>query len=95
MSKVTIEIDPTWARFVRSPLYFIISALQPVSVTFAPYFLYLSGKGTFVLLPKQIAVPLCFSVIFLVPLFYFRLGNAVIRELRQRADSSAAKAPSE
>jgi len=45
MEKVTIEIDSTWAKIARSPLYFVIVALQGVSVSFAPLFLYWSGKG--------------------------------------------------
>jgi hypothetical protein len=84
MSKVTIEIDSRWVKIARSPLFFIVSALQGVSVTFAPYFLYLSAKGQFVLAPERVVVPLCFVVIFLVPLSYFRLGSVVIKELRQK-----------
>jgi hypothetical protein len=45
MERVTVEIDSTWAKIARSPLYFVIVALQGVSVTFAPLFLYWSGKG--------------------------------------------------
>jgi hypothetical protein len=29
-------------------------------------------------------VPLCFAVIFLVPVFHFRLAGPVIKELRQK-----------
>jgi hypothetical protein len=84
MEKVTVEIDSTWAKIARSPLYFVIAALQGVSVTFAPLFLYWSGKGTFFPGSERIVVPVCFAVIFLVPLFYYRLGAAVIKELRQK-----------
>jgi hypothetical protein len=84
MSKVTIEIDSRWVKIARSPLFFIVSMLQGVSVTFAPLFLYWSGQGKFDLAPQRVVVPLCFAVIFLVPLFYFRLGGVVIKELRQK-----------
>jgi len=47
METVTIEIDSKWVKLVRSPLYWIVAALQGVSITFAPLFLYWSGKGIF------------------------------------------------
>jgi hypothetical protein len=84
MEKVTIEIDPTWAKIARSPLYFVVVALQGVSVSFAPLFLYWSGKGKFFPGSEWIVVPSCFAVIVLVPVFYFRLAGPVIKELRQR-----------
>jgi len=40
MDKVTIEINSKWVRIVRSPLYWIVAALQGLSVSFAPLFLY-------------------------------------------------------
>ena len=45
--KVTVEIDQKWVRLARSRLYYIVAGLTGVSVTFAPLFLYWSGKGTF------------------------------------------------
>jgi len=84
MEKVTIEIDSTWAKIARSPLYFVIVALQGVSVSFAPLFLYWCGKGGYFQGYERIVGPLCFAVIFLVPLFYFRLAGPVIRELRRK-----------
>lgn len=44
---VTVEIDSSWVKFVRSPAFTVVSALSGVSVSFAPYFLYLSGQGRF------------------------------------------------
>jgi hypothetical protein len=61
MEKLTVEIDSTWAKIARSPLYFVIVALQGVSVTFAPLFLYWSGKGGYFPGYERIVVPLCFS----------------------------------
>jgi hypothetical protein len=84
MEKVTVEIDSTSAKIARSPLYFVIVALQGVSVTFAPLFLYWSGKGGYFPGYQRIVAPLCFAVIFLVPLFHFRLAGPVIKELRQK-----------
>jgi hypothetical protein len=58
--KVTVEIDQKWVTMARSPIYFIVSALTGVSVTFAPLFLYWSGKGKFFPGYERITVPLCF-----------------------------------
>jgi hypothetical protein len=85
MGKVTIEIDSKWLRIVRSPLMWIVAALQGVSITFAPLFLYWSGKGHFYRGSEWFIVPLCFASIFLVGLFYMRLGGEIIRELRKPA----------
>ena len=79
---ITIEVNSKWAWLARSPLYFIISALTGISVTFAPLFLYLSGKGSFYPSYERIIVPLCFAVILLVPSFYFQIGTAVVKKLR-------------
>ena len=84
MNKITIEIDSKWQRVVHSPLYFIVATLQGVAITFAPLFLYWCGKGTFHKGYEWLVVPACFALIFFVPLFYYRLGGAVIKELRKK-----------
>ena len=83
MDKVTIEIDSRWVKIVRSPLYWIVAALQGLSISFAPLFLYWSGKGMFHG-SEWIVVPSCFAVILLVGFFYILLGSAVIGELRKK-----------
>jgi hypothetical protein len=80
---VSVEIDPRWAKIVRSPVYVVVSALTGVSVTFAPLFLYWSGKGRFFPGYEWLVVPTCFAVIFLVSSFYFVLGSKVARKLRE------------
>jgi hypothetical protein len=84
MDKVTIEIASTWVKIVRSPLYWIVAALQGVSISFAPLFLYWSGKGKFYPGYERFIVPLCYATILLVGLFYMLLGSAVIGELRKK-----------
>jgi len=83
MEKVAVEIDATWVKISRSPLYWIVVSLQGVSITFAPLFLFWSGRGMFGREYEWVVVPTCFALIFLVPLFYFRLGGAVISQLRK------------
>lgn len=84
MEKVTIQIDSRWVRRVKSPLMWIVAALQGVSITFAPLFLYSSGKGISNSSLNWIAAGLCFGSIFLVGVFYISLGNDVVRELRKQ-----------
>jgi len=81
--KVTVEIDQRWVRITRSPLYSIVSGLTGVAVTFAPLFLYWSGKGKFYPGLEWIVVPLCFAVIWAVVSFYFGVGNSMAKALRQ------------
>ena len=81
---VTVEIDSGWVKFVRSPAFTVVSALSGVSISCAPYFLYLSGQGRFYHGSEWLVVPLCFAVIYLVPLAYIRVGSSVIKELRKR-----------
>jgi hypothetical protein len=83
MGKVMIEVDSKWVKVVRSPLYWIVAALQGVSISFAPLFLYFAGKGMFPHAFGWIVVPMCFAMIWLVGLFYLWLGGEVISELRK------------
>jgi hypothetical protein len=85
MDKVTVEIDSRWVKIVRSPLYWIVAALQGVSLGFAPLFLYWSGKGKFFPGYEWFIVPLCYATILVVGLFDMLLGNAVVGELRKKA----------
>lgn len=84
MDRVTVEIDGKWVKIARSPIYWIVATLQGVSVTFAPLFLYWSGKGKMFPSYQWIIVPSCFATIFLVGFFYMRLGGVVIAELRRK-----------
>jgi hypothetical protein len=84
MNTITIDVDSRLVRIVRSPAFSVVASLRGVCVSFAPAFLYWSGQGKFFHGYERFIVPACFAVIFLVPLVYFRLGNAVIKELKNR-----------
>jgi hypothetical protein len=88
--RVIVEMDSSWVKFVKSPIFVVVSALRGVSVTFAPYFLYLSGQGKFYHGHEWFVVPLCFAVIWCVSPVYFRLGGAVVKELRKQQSSDVA-----
>ncbi len=81
MSTVSIEIDSRWVKRARSPLYWTVATLQGVAITFAPLFLFEAGKGWFHKYDYLVAAS-CFAAILLVGFFYIRLGNEVIRGLR-------------
>ncbi len=85
MDTVIIEINSRWVKILRSPLYWIVAALQGVAITFAPFILYLSGKGSFYHGYEWIIVPACYAAILVVGFFYICLGSAVIRELKKKS----------
>ena len=84
MDKVSIEIDSRWVKVARSPVYFILAALQGVSISFAPLFLYWSGRGNYFSGLEWLVAPLCFGIILIIPSFYFWLGGSVMRQLRDK-----------
>ncbi len=88
MPDVTVKISSKWVSIINSPLMWVIWALQGVSITFAPLFLYWSGKGWFFPEAQWIVIPSCFVVILLIPLFYMFLGSLVVKQLRERKDES-------
>ena len=90
---IAVEINVKWVRRVKSPLFWIVSALTGVSLTFASLWLYWCGQGKF---PEASwwLVPSCFAVIYLVPLFYIKLAGEVIACIcRQTATPQARKLP--
>ena len=64
---------------------YIVWAFQGVSISFAPLFLFWAGNDRFPSALKWVVVPLCFAAVYLIPLFYFRLGGAVIKALRNES----------
>jgi hypothetical protein len=80
---VTLELSPVWVKITRSPLFMFVTALMGVSSTFAPLFLYWSGQGWFYAGFEWVVVPLCFVVVYCVPGFFFVLGQAVAKSLRE------------
>ena len=82
---VTVDIDSSWVKFIRSPLYVVVSSLAGVSISFAPLFLYWSGQGKFFGGYERVIVPVCFAVIYLVPFVYIRLGLRVAARVRKFA----------
>ena len=82
-----VEISPKWAALIKSPLMWLIWTFQGVAISFAPLFLYWSGKGTFFPGSQWITVPACFTVIYLEGLFFFSLGNHVIGQVRKQTSS--------
>jgi succinate dehydrogenase/fumarate reductase cytochrome b subunit len=82
IGKVTVEVDSKWAKIARSPLYWIVSSLQGVTVGFTPFFFYFGGKGSF-RQSSWFVLPLWYLLFMTVFLFYLRLGNGVVKDLRK------------
>lgn len=87
MPKTTVEISSKWVAIINSPLMWVMWTLQGVSVSFAPLFLYWSGKGSFFPEARWITVPVCFAIIYFEGVFFFGLGNLVIRQVREPKDN--------
>jgi len=81
-------MNSKWEKIVNSPFMLIIFAFQGVSITFAPLFIYWCGKGTFFPEYHKIILPICFGLVYVVPLFYYILGGAVIKELKRKKRNS-------
>ena len=87
MEKITVQIDARWQKRINSPLMYLVGALTGVSITFAPYGLYMLGQqGVNLWHPL---VLLCLLAAYLVPYFYIRLAGEVIGQLyRPKAGKS-------
>ena len=89
MGKVTIEVDSKWVRIARSPVYWIVWALQGAAGILAPFFLYYAGKG---LIPHGsiwFTGWVCIAIIWLLGSFYMRLAGEVMEELRRMPKAGA------
>ena len=77
--KFIVELDSRLERWINSPVYPVFAGLSGVSITFAPLFLYWWGNrfGTWLVVVN-------FALIYLVPLFFMRLGNAVANSIREQ-----------
>lgn len=84
---VTVQISPKWVSLINSPLMLVVWALQGVAISFAPLFLYWSGKGWFFPASKLVVVSLCFALIFGEGFFYMSLANHVVAQVRRRRDA--------
>lgn len=89
MSKeiVTVEVGKVTARIARSPFYWAIVALTGVSITLAPLAVYNAGKAGKDISDPSVLVYVC--IIYLVPLFYMRLGSPVADKLRSMKKEGA------
>ena len=86
MSSVNVSIDDRWARFVRSPAYYVVAALSGVAATFFPAFLFECGRHGRDYTDWPV-VTLWLSTV-LICVVHFRLSAPVMRALR-----STHKAP--
>jgi hypothetical protein len=89
VEKIAIQIDARWARFVRSPLMWIVRALEGFAVIFAPVLLFSAAMGGFEMPGRRTILWACFLTVILVNWFYLSLGCVVISELLKHESSRA------
>jgi cobalamin synthase len=79
---VTVKVDAKWKRRVKSPIIIgPVATFTGAAITFAPLYLFSCGQAEEFGILEWFAVPLCFLVIYFVPLFYMSLASEVIAEL--------------
>jgi hypothetical protein len=85
---VAVTISPIWVSLINSPLMWVVWSLQGVAISFAPLFLYWSGRGEglFFSVPNWVVVLLCFAVIVGEGFFYLSLGNHVVGQVRRKRE---------
>ncbi len=73
---IKINISDRVVKFIWSPLFLVVAALQGVTFGFAPLFLFMAGRSQRDMFDPYV---IClFSLIFLMSLFYVKLGGLVI-----------------
>jgi hypothetical protein len=88
METVSVQVDSKWARIIRSPIYWVVTALTGVSVTFFPAYLLELGRNGHTFFDWQVL--LLWITTVAVTVVHFRLSTPVIRALRTGPSSSAA-----
>lgn len=81
MDIVTVTIGKEWVRRLNSPLYYIVATLTGVSVTFIPFGLFWLGRQQISIFDLRVLLSL--AVVCLVPGFYIKLAQHVIRQIRK------------
>lgn len=89
MERMAIEVDEKWARTVRSPMYWVVSALTGVSVTFCPLFLFLFLFGREGTSMTDWRVLICLAIGYLIPFVHFRLAAPVMKQIRRISKTTA------
>jgi hypothetical protein len=88
MESVSVQIDGKWARVVRSPAYWLVSALSGVSVTFFPLFFLELGKMGREFFDWQVL--LLWIATVGVAVVHYRMSAPVMRALRDVRSSAPA-----
>ncbi len=81
MERVTVELNPTWRKLIRSPLYWLRGPLW-AGACFSPLFLYLHGLNGVEL--SDWRVEAFFAVNLLALLYFASLSQALETELRRK-----------
>lgn len=85
MEKITVQVDPRLARFLRSRFGIAVLALSGVAITFAPFHLFQQGQRGLVLTNPWVLMNL--GVIYGLGVLHLRVSWPVIQQLRKTAET--------
>jgi hypothetical protein len=80
LESIVVSIDSKWVRIVRSPAYFIVSALSGVAVTFFPMYMYRFGREGADYTDWRVIA--CWLTTMVICGIHFRLSAPVVQALR-------------
>ena len=80
MNNVVVQIPDRWQRFANSRLLVVVTALNCLSLSFGPVFLFQLAKAGVPYTDSRVIF--CFASIVLLPLVYLRLAAVCIKQLR-------------
>lgn len=69
-------------KLANSPAGWVANAFSGLSISFAPGFLYLYGKGLEPIGPGWFGIPLCWLIILSSGFFLIKLAQHVIKQLK-------------
>lgn len=89
--KITIKLHRFTVTLIKSPLYFVVSALFGISMSFCLLGLYWFGQNGVPM--SNPWVLLSIAIIWFVQLYFFVIASPLIRQVRKSSavDPSAAK----
>lgn len=82
-----VEIDDKWAARINSPMGFVAQAFAGVSITFAPFGMYLAGTQS-----PDAGIPLavlCMAMTLFCGFFHYKLAQAVMAKVHEATKLSS------
>ena len=78
-----VEINDKWVQRITSPMGYVAGVLAGISITFAPMFLYISGKSMEEITAGFTVVIFCMPVILFCGFFHYILAQEVMAQVHE------------